>query len=172
MVNPSKVTIAGPESIIEGVREIWTDPVFIDGMTESFQQVVEVRAVKPGIVIEYVEDYIVQVVIVPEMVKRYFEGVPVVAENQQHVLELGQDSVEVWLDGPRLLLDRIAADRLSAVLDVSGLTPRAEGYELAPAIRFTPPLAERNQIEVAIYPPGVRVRLLDRANGDGSPTAG
>lgn len=172
VVNPSKVTIAGPESIIEGVREIWTDPLVIDGRTDSFQQTVELRATKPGIIIESVEEHIVQVVIVPEMVERYYEGVPVVAVNQQHVLELGQDSVEVWLDGPRLLLDKIAADRLSAVLDVSGLIPRAEGYELAPTIRFTPPLAERDQIEVAFYPPGVRVRLLDRASGNGSPTTG
>ncbi len=172
LVNPSRVTIAGPESIIEGVREIWTDPVDIDGKSESFQQTVEVRAAKPGIVIESVEDYIVQVVIVLEVVERYFEGVPVVAENQQHVLELGQDSVEVWLGGPRLLLDQIRADRLSAVLDMSGLIPRAEGYELAPAIRFTPPLAERDQIEVSFYPPGVRVRLLDKANGNGLSTTG
>jgi YbbR domain-containing protein len=172
VVNPSKVTIAGPKSIIDGVREIWTEPLVIDGKTESFQQTVELRANKPGIVIESAEEHIVQVVIVPEMVERYFEGVPVVAENQRHVLELGQDSVEVWLGGPRLLLDRIRADRLSAVLDMSGLTPRAEGYELAPTIRFTPPLAERDQIEVSFYPPGVRVRLLDKANGNGLSTTG
>jgi len=172
VVNPSKVTISGPESIIEGVRELWTDPVVIDGMSESFQQPVEVRADRPGITIKLAEEHIVQVVIVPESVERYFEGVPVVAENQMHVLELGQDSVEVWLDGPRLLLDQIRIERLTAVLDMSGLTPRDEGYELAPTIRFNPPLAEQDQIDVAFYPPGVRVKLLDRANGNGSPTTG
>jgi hypothetical protein len=172
VINPSKVTISGPESIIKGVREIWTNPLVIDGRTESFQQAVELRVNKPGIVIESVEEHIAQVVMVPEMVKRYFEGVPVVAVNQQHVLELGQDSVEVWLDGPRLLLDQIGAERLSAVLDMSGLSPRADGYELVPTIRFTPPLAERDQIDVAFYPPEVRVRMLDKANGNGSATTG
>lgn len=172
VVNPSRVTISGPESIIEGVREIWTDPLDINGMTESFQQSVEVRVDRLGVVIESVEDYIVQVVIVPEIVERYFEGIPVVAENQQHVLELGQDSVEVWLGGPRLLLDQIRIERLTAVLDMSGLTPRAEGYELAPTIRINPPLAEQDQIDVAFYPPEVRVKMLDRASGDGSPTTG
>lgn len=172
VVNPSRVTIAGPESIIKGIREIWTDPVVIEGMTESFQQPVEIRADRLGITIESAEEHIVQVVIVPEIVERYFEGVPVVAENQEHVLELGQDRVEVWLGGPRLLLDKIRVEGLTAVLDMSGLTPRAEGYELAPDIRFTPPLAEKDQIDVAFYPPGVRVKLLDRASGNGAPTTG
>jgi|GEM_PF-1240577 len=166
VVNPAKVTVAGPESIVEGVREIWTDPLVIDGMTESFQQTVQLRVKKPGIVIESMEEYIVQVVIVPEMVERYFESVPVVAVSGEHVLELDQDSVEVWLGGPRLLLDSIGKQRLSAVLDASGLTPRPEGYQLAPTIRFTPPLAEQDQLEVAFYPPEVRVRLLDKANGN------
>lgn len=172
VVNPSKVTISGPESIIEGVREIWTDPLVIDGMTESFQLPVEVRADRPGISIESAEEHIVQVVIVPEIVERYFEGVPVVAVNQNHVLELGQDRVEVWLGGPRLLLDKIRIERLTAVLDMSGLIPRDEGYELKPTIRFSPPLTGRDQIEVSFYPPGVRVKLLDRANGDDPPTTG
>ncbi len=172
VVNPSRVTISGPESIIEGVREIWTDALVIDGMTESFQQTVAVRADRPGIIIESVEEHIVQVVIVPEIVERYFESVPVVAENQRHVMELGQDSVDVWLGGPRLLLDKIRAERLSAVLDMSGLTPRAEGYELEPTIRFTPPLAEKDQIDVSFYPSGVKVRLLDKAKGNGLPTSG
>lgn len=172
VVNPSKVTITGPETIIEGVREIWTNPLVLDGMTESFQQTVEVRADRPGITVESVEEHIVQVVIVPEIVERYFEGVPVVAVNQDHVLELGQDSVEVWLGGPRLLLDKIKAERLTVVLDMSGLLPRSDGYELAPTIRFSPPLPEKDQIDVAIYPPGVKVRLLDKASESGGPTAG
>jgi len=172
VVNPSRVTISGPQQIIEGVREIWTDPLDIEGRTESFQQPVEVRAKKPGISLESAEEHIVQVVIVPEIVERLYEGVPLVAVNQEHVLELGQDSVEVWLGGPRLLLDSIKTERLSAELDMSGLTPREEGYEVAPTIRFQPPLAERDQINVTFYPPGVRVRLLDKATGNGPPTAG
>jgi YbbR domain-containing protein len=172
VVNPSRVTIAGPESIIEGVREIWTDPLSIEGMTESFQQSVAVRADRPGIILESAEEHIVQVVIVPEMVERYFENVPLVAKNLQHMMELGQDSVDVWLGGPRLLLDKIKAERLAAVLDMSGLTPRVEGYELEPTIRFMPPLAEKEQIDVSFSPSAVRVRLLDKTRGNGSPTSG
>jgi len=168
LVNPARITISGPESIIEGVREIWTEPLEIDGMTESFQRPVQLRATKPGIEIESPEEHILQVVIVPEMVERYFEGVPLVAVSPEHILELGRDSVEVWLGGPRLLLDKIQLDRLTAVLDIRGLSPRVEGYELAPIIRFTPPLAEQDQIEVTFFPPGVRVRLLDQATGSGS----
>jgi YbbR domain-containing protein len=159
VVNPSRVKISGPASVIAGIGEIWTEPILIDGAEESFQRLVDLRADRPGVIIEGSMKHSVQLVVSPEIVERLFEDIPVVVQSLQSLPELEPERVDVRLAGPRLTLDRISFGQLQAVLDLQGLAPREAPYELEPVLRFIPPFAGQERLHVSFLPAEVRVRI-------------
>ena len=133
---PETVTVVGPKSKVESVSRMRTDPIPLENRMESF--VARVGAVPDSPEIRVLDSRLltvrVEVDVAPTEVA--FDSVPVVLAGQVYEASARPETLRVVLTGPPALLESIEATQIRAVVDVSGLAPRAEPYDLEPRVEF------------------------------------
>ena len=133
---PETVTVVGPRSKVEPVSRMRTDPISLENRLESC--VARVGAVPDSPEIRVLDSRLltvrVDIDVAPTEV--VFDSVPVILAGQAHEASASPATLRVVLSGPPALLESIEAAQVRAVVDVSGLAPRAEPYDLIPRIEF------------------------------------
>ena len=129
-VEPSNVTLRGLPDVLRGIEEVLTEPLSIDGASETLT--FETELVLPEDVRLFDGDPVVTVTatIGPSVSSRTFVvGVICEGAGANSCLP-ALDQITVTLSGPGEALGQLGADELTPVLDASGLAP---GSHAAPA---------------------------------------
>jgi YbbR domain-containing protein len=144
---PRLVEVIGPESAVKRATEVVTEPVSIAGARMPVKQSVILGLLDPALRLKAARAATVTVQIVPAPLERTLRNEPIHLRNLGPHLqaEAVPPAVEVTLRGNRDTLGRVAADDLTAYIDLAGLGPgqysltvHAESSRDAGVTRVTP----------------------------------
>lgn len=125
--DPGTVAVVGPRSAIAQVTEALTEPVNIQGADSDRQETVTIGVPDSSIRLETPGSARVTVQIVPAPVEHAIEGTPVRIRGLGTSLSARVDPavVVVRVRGAKGSVERLAADSVTAYVDVTGLGPGA-----------------------------------------------
>ena len=123
--DPRVVEVIGPESAVKRATEVVTEPVSVAGATTHVKQAVTLGLLEPSLRLKTARSAIVTVQILPAPLERTLRNQPVHLRNLGPNLqaEAVPPAVELTLRGKRDALGRVAADDLTAFIDLAGLGP-------------------------------------------------
>jgi YbbR domain-containing protein len=122
---PRLVEIIGPESAVKRATEVVTEPVSVAGATTHVKQSVILGLLDPALRLKTARSATVTVQIVPAPLERVLRNQPVHLRNLGPNLqaEAVPAAVDLTVRGNRETLGRVAADDLTAYVDLAGLGP-------------------------------------------------
>ena len=122
---PPVVEVIGPDSAVRRATEVVTEPVSVAGATTHVKQTVILGLLDPALRLKTARSAMVTVQILPAPLERMLRNQPVHLRNLGPNLqaEAAPAAVELTLRGNRDALGRVAADDLSAFIDLEGLGP-------------------------------------------------
>ena len=166
-VDPETLLVEGPQSEVEQLEVLRTNPIRLDQFTEPSR--VPVATVPAGRFVHVVDARPVEVrVLVDSMpVERRFSGIRVELVGQAYEAVAAPSTVNATLTGPPALIELLREDRLRAVADVSELEPRPEPYQVTVRLEYLDiPVEDRSRITLtSLSQPQVGVRVLDKRLG-------
>lgn len=128
--DPAAVDVVGPLSLINGMSEVLTEPVSVDGAIAPVRQVVTVGAASPNVRLKAAQRATVVVTIVPAAAERTIGRVPVRLRNVSPGLtaRVLPPVVSITVRGSQESLGRLGVDAVTVFMDLAGLGPGV--YEL------------------------------------------
>jgi YbbR domain-containing protein len=119
------VEIIGPDSAVKRATEVVTEPVSLDGATATVKQSVVLGLLDPALRLKTVRAATVTVQILPAPLERTLRNQAVHLRNLAPTLqaEATPAGVDLTLRGNRGALGRVAADDVTAFIDLAGLGP-------------------------------------------------
>jgi YbbR domain-containing protein len=162
---PAKILVEGPESQIEPLQDVRTNPIRLDQHTESF--VARVTAIPVGEFVRIVDPRPLEVrVDVDEMPReRTFQEIPILIIGGGEGSQTNPDRLDVTLSGPPSLVDRILPDQIRLLADASGLEPSRQAREVELRVELIDvPARDLGRVTV-MSPSGRKVSL--RVSGEG-----
>jgi YbbR domain-containing protein len=122
---PRLVEIIGPDSAVKRATEVVTEPVSVAGATTHVKQSVILGLLDPALRLKTARSAMVTVQILPAPLERVLRNQPVHLRNLGPNLqaEAVPAAVELTVRGNRDALGRVAADDLTAFIDLAGLGP-------------------------------------------------
>ena len=152
MVNPERVVLSGPGSLLATIDRVRTTHVDVSGWRESFTRNVNLVTSSPFIELPERRTVELTIEIREQAVTRQFDGVPVEVVNSRYRVVVNPAELNVVLSGPPSTLEQISLENLVLVIDGEGLQPRAADYRLAPELQFEPEELGESLEVIAIYP--------------------
>lgn len=129
---PSRVQIRGPQSAIDSIRHVVTDPIDISSITGNYLQVVNISAETAAVQIGSIRKVKVALKITEIKDTISFGNISVKASVEKRGLRFNPKHVRVDLIGPKRLLSSLAADQVIAKLELEGLPSGT--HDLVPQI--------------------------------------
>jgi YbbR domain-containing protein len=122
---PRLVEIIGPDSAVKRATEVVTEPVSVAGATTHVKQSVILGLLDPALRLKTALSAMVTVQILPAPLERTLRNQPVHLRNLGPNLqaEAVPAAVDLTVRGNRETLGRVAADDLTAFIDLAGLGP-------------------------------------------------
>jgi YbbR domain-containing protein len=153
-VSPDTVTVAGPESAVQRVREVSTEPVSIAGARQAVRESVAIGLPDPGLRLASPATALVVVQIEPRLVERLVALVPVRIRNAGRGLSatVVPAAIGVTVRGRQDAVEALQPDSIGAFVDLVGLGPGQ--YNLTVRVEPSPDFAA-----VRTDPTTVRVRI-------------
>jgi YbbR domain-containing protein len=127
---PATVEVVGPQSVISQISEALTEPVSVEGATNTVREPVTVGAASPNVRLKMPQRAMVAVTVVPAPVEKTLERVPVHLRNVTSNLTAQSlpPVVNVRVRGSQAALGSLRSTAVNAFVDLSGLGPGV--YEL------------------------------------------
>ena len=124
-VTPSTVEVIGPSSDLHALREATTEPVSIDGATETSVETVTVGVDDSALRLRQPLSVEVRVEIVPAPIERTLAGVAVGMRNVPAGASAVSNppAIEVFVRGSREALASLEPSQIAAFVDLAGLRP-------------------------------------------------
>jgi YbbR domain-containing protein len=121
--DPATVEVVGPESAVNRATEVLTEPVLIAGAKTGVRETVTIGVLDPTLRIKNAKTAVVTVQMQPAPAERTMHNRPVHLRNlgANLVAQAQPATVNVTLRGTHEGLARIAADEVSAYVDLGGL---------------------------------------------------
>jgi YbbR domain-containing protein len=162
---PDRLMLDGPESIVDTIEEVLTDPIALDGRERTFDQTV--AAVPDVAQVQVVDPQPLEVRLVIDTlpVDAEFDGIPVSIAGQDGEAVPTPETLKVVLTGPAAILDRLGPGQIRAIADVAGLEPRDRSHrvEVSAGIVDVPEdLLYRIRVK-SVRPQQISVRLTERS---------
>ncbi len=134
-VTPAEIIVHGPQSILDGLDQIETKALDIQGLNSQvdmvvfpiFPQGVGVSDPKP-------ELYTIRIEIGSEPMSINFEKIPIGLVNQLYVTKINPKWFNVQLRGPRKVVERLNKDDIQAFINLQPLAPGTHKIK-APTLR-------------------------------------
>ncbi len=158
-VKPNTVGIAGAQTIVKNYGKVETEAISLHQATEDFTKKVKVRLPNPALRLEKKEEDVVEVTvsIVPEMISRFFEDIPLrIDSTEKRVVTLMPDSITALVRGPKLTLATLTPEDIPAIIKTASLP---EGHS---SVSVTFALPESVSVKV-YYPKQVTVSVQPRS---------
>ena len=148
-VQPQTITIAAEEELLESIEELQIEPISIDGASQSFSTRAAVSTLSGFKSISANEVY-VTITIAEESVGAWIEDVNVTTINKDEglTLERSDETIRVYVTGPRSAVEALKEAGFVGTVDLSGLgagtysLPIAFPTDAYSSITFTPEKAE------------------------------
>jgi len=144
---PKTVKVTGAQSLLKNVTKVETEAVILDNSSERLSKKVKIKLPNPSFRIAK-EDEIVEVTtdIVPEMISRFFENIPLRSEEgEERSVIFSPDSVTALINGPKLQLQQLTSEDIPALVETRTLP---EGQSTV-QVKFTLP----ELVSVKVYYP-------------------
>ncbi|MGE3277456.1 MAG: YbbR-like domain-containing protein [Vicinamibacterales bacterium] len=124
-VVPETVEIVGPESALKGLTEAITEPVSLDGRSETVTDVVTVGVADPGVRLREAQTATVTVTVEAVTEERALEGVRVRVRNlgEDLAASLQPATLTVHARGTEEALQALRSAEVEAWVDAAGLAP-------------------------------------------------
>jgi YbbR domain-containing protein len=148
-IMPSSVTISGPQSRIKNIVSIQTDPISVDGLSQSKTMPTILSLPASTIQSGWNSPIQVKLRLAPLLISKSYSDVPVTVREQSWTSTI--PTVEVTLKGPQSYMEELSNSDLSILLSSSELS----GTELE--LQYS---NQSNSVQV-IYPPNESVEVLD-----------
>jgi YbbR domain-containing protein len=129
-VEPESVEVEGPETHVAALGRLRTDPIHLEGHSESFTVTTSAVPTSPEVRLLDTRPIEAQVEIDRAAGSRVYDTVAVVLAGQVFEARATPAAIAVTLSGPPFLLTRLRPDQLRAVADIHALEPRTEAYEV------------------------------------------
>jgi YbbR domain-containing protein len=122
-VDPARVEVVGPESVVKSVAEVLTEPVSVAGARDRVTQTVAIGVLDPSLRLKNARSATVTVQIVPAPLERTVRSRPVHLRGLASTLEAQATPavVDVGVRASREAFGRIEPDNIVAFIDVAGL---------------------------------------------------
>lgn len=145
-IQPDKVTVVGDqEDLLDNISELHIDPISVDGLTQSFTVSADVSKLS-GFRSVSSEEVFVNVTIAEETVSAWVEDVRISFVNKPDGVHLSaqDESVRVYITGPRSAVSALSESGFVATVDLQGLAAGTHTKELTfpvqnyPDVEFVP----------------------------------
>ena len=128
LVEPATVTITGPQSLIDSVERLMTQPISIDGQSDSFRK--EIAVTVPEAVVLRASSPIatVDIRIAERIDTRKISGIPVMTAPLQYSTVIAPPVIELEIRGPERTLSLLdfsdgSTETGTVIIDTTGLKP-------------------------------------------------
>jgi hypothetical protein len=137
-VEPSRVTLSGPESLFAGRAVLSTERIDVTDLRDTLEvSRLALITPAPSFSIESAPVISATIPIRPVRLRRPFEAVPIaVAEGAWRVSRPNPSHLRVTVEGDESELAQLPASAITARIDARNLNPRDEDYHLEPEIRI------------------------------------
>lgn len=150
-VVPETVSVAGPELLLNGLHEVWTEEIHVLG-NQNLTQPAQIVLHSPWLILLDTAPVKVEVVVTPELVRRTFAEVPVTIRNSptgMGALGVRPEKILVEVEGPGPEVKRMTPADVQAYVD--GSKP---GFPGSPELKVDLPAGVTT---INIEPPAVVV---------------
>jgi YbbR domain-containing protein len=135
---PPSVRISGPESVVEGIDNISTQQVNVDGMREVILER-SVRLILPHPQVSLSpENVTLRIEINEKSISRNFENLTVEVRGGEFQTNINPQRLDVWVQGPISQVNRLSAENLTVFIRLDGDEPRGENIRLDPQLEVVP----------------------------------
>lgn len=150
-VRPAEVEVAGPKSRVEELKEVRTEPIDMQGLTQGFQR--NVLLAWAGDQVSFTPDHVLVTVAVEEVsVSRDFSAVPVQVTNARgREVRLVPPAVDVTVSGPQRLLHNFKPEEGTFWVDASGLEPGVHRLPVQATLPDEMKLTRRRPEQVTLH---------------------
>ena len=153
-IQPQSITVAAEESLLESIEELQIEPISIDGASQSFSTRAAVSTLS-GFKSVSADEVYVTVTIAEESVGAWIENVNVTTVNKGEnlILTADNESIRVYVTGPRSAVEALKEAGFVGTVDLNGLAagtydlPITFPTETYPSITFTP---EKGELHVVL----------------------
>jgi YbbR domain-containing protein len=153
----NEIEVTGPASRLEGLEQVTTAPILVEGLRDPFTQTVQVMLEDPYV--RPVDGRGIEVTLdVREVrIRKRLNRVPLASYPPSVPVKLTPTTVRIEIEGPKSLVEQIRDEDMEARVGVEGL--EAGTHRLTPQPTFLQ--EEHAGIEViSVEPAEVRVRVL------------
>jgi len=148
-VTPASVTLKGPKSQLDPIKEVHTKPVDINGAFESFKKETTLDLAQGIQSTIGSESVLVELTIQEKVAIREFENIPVKGINTKYTYHISPTEIEIKIKGPINELDALDANKtINVHIDLNGLQP---GIYMKPAVILLPVNIVLIQVEPEIF---------------------
>ncbi len=155
-LSPQRIDVVGPSSHVEGLEQVTTEPISVDGLREPYSRLVRVELDPLVRIARERENVALTLDVREERGDRELPGVAVRALPADSTATLAPGAVTVRVEGPKSLVEHLRAEDLVALVPLSGLGPGR--HAVAPNILISTPEADAIQV-ISIEPADIEVQI-------------
>ncbi len=124
VTRPSSVMLKGPENILGPIEKIFTKPIDVNGLSESFKKEIALDLPECLDIISFSGIILAEVFIEEQIVAREFKNIPVKGKDSTYTFSITPPAIDIEIKGPVNLLEKLYQENeLEVCIDLKGLKP-------------------------------------------------
>ncbi len=124
VTRPSSVMLKGPENILGPIEKIFTKPVDVNGLSESFKKEVALDLPECLDIISFSGIILAEVFIEEQIEAREFKNIPVKGKDSTYTFSITPSAIDIEVKGPVNVLEKLYQENgLEVCVDLKGLKP-------------------------------------------------
>ena len=124
VTRPSLVMLKGPENILGPIEKIFTKPVDVNGLSESFKKEIALDLPECLDIVSFSGIILAEVYIEEQIVAREFKNIPVKGKDSTYTFSITPPAIDIEIKGPVNLLEKFYQENgLEVCVDLKGLKP-------------------------------------------------
>jgi len=124
VTRPSSVMLKGPENILGPIEKIFTRPVDVNGLSESFKKEIALDLPECLDIISFSGIILAEVFIEEQIVSREFKNIPVKGKDSTYTFSITPPVIDIEIKGPVNVLEKFYQENgLEVCVDLKGLKP-------------------------------------------------
>lgn len=134
VADPKLVKVSGAIGEVANMNAVQTEVVNLAGRKDDFRGTLALNLVGRHVTAQDVQEVEVWIRVVPDVVQRTFEDLPILVENAEWKCSISPPRQTLRLKGPSALLQNLDPAAIQLVVDAAGLPPGE--HRVKPAVRM------------------------------------
>jgi len=124
VTTPSSVILKGPESILGPIEKVFTNPIDVNGLSESFKKEIALDLHEHLDITSFSGVILAEVFIEEQIVTREFKDIPVEGKDSTYTFNITPPAINIQVKGPVNILEKLYQEnRLEVYVNLKGLKP-------------------------------------------------